>query len=47
MEKKWFMVPMEYSPHKKSIMSPMVYGLMFYSPNGIYGFIKEFFFLKR
>ena len=34
MEKAWFMVPMEYNPNGKDIMTSAEYTLMVYSDNG-------------
>ena len=34
MKKAWFMARMEYNPNGKSIMVPMEYNNMVYSPNG-------------
>ena len=34
MEKAWFTAPMEYGPSRNSIMAPMEYTPLVYSPSG-------------
>ena len=45
-EKAWFMVPIEYSPNGKDIMTPIEYTSMVYSPNGKLMFLWNIFFQR-